>query len=224
MERILLFIFIILTFGCQKNSIDPPPPPGKATLVFPAPNAACTNGITITPATSSITFTWNASAYTDSYELTVRNLLTRATTTKEITTNQAMDTLLRNTPYSWTIKSKSATSTTVTQSDTSKFYIPGPAQGDVSPVPAALTSPVFNQRVSGSTVNLTWMGEDFDNDIAGYDVYFGTAAAPPLYQNNVTNMYLNNVPVTSGTYYWKVVTRDTEGNTSSSDVYMFVVD
>ncbi|SFD80194.1 hypothetical protein SAMN05518672_103273 [Chitinophaga sp. CF118] len=87
-----------------------------------------------------------------------------------------------------------------------------------------MTSPTFNQSVSGSTINLTWTGDDIDNDIAGYDVYFGTTYTAPLYQSNVSNMYLNSIAITSGTtYYWKVVTHDTKGNTSTSDVYTFIV-
>jgi hypothetical protein len=99
----------------------------------------------------------------------------------------------------------------------------GPAARFYSPFPAALTAPTFGQSVSGSTINLTWSGEDIDNDIVEYDVYLGAATSPPLYQGNVSNMFLNNVPVTAGIYYWKVVTHDSQENTATSDIYNFQV-
>lgn len=221
MKRI--FIFLLLFVSCKKNNTDPPAP-GKVTLVFPAKNSACTTGSQVTDSTSSVTFTWKISPNTESYELTVRNLLTRVTTSKVITTNQATDTLLIKTPYSWFIKSMSATSTTGTPSDTFKFYMSAPGESNYSPFPATLISPTFNQIVSGGTVNLTWTGKDVDDDIAGYDVYFGTAYIAPLYKSNVSNMHLNSIPVTSGkTYYWKVSTRDKLGNIATSDLYKFTV-
>jgi hypothetical protein len=220
MKRIL--IFLLLSVSCNKNSSDLPPVPGKATLVFPAKNSACTTGNSVTDSSSSVTFTWNTPLHTESYELTVKNLLTRVTTTKVITTNQATDTLLLKTPYSWIIKSMSTTSATVTESDISKFYMSGPGESNYSPFPAALTSPTFNQVVSGGTINLTWTAEDIDNDIAGYDVYFGKTYTPPLYKDKINKMYLNSVPIISGkTYYWRIVTSDKLGNTATSDLYKF---
>ena len=228
MKRI--FICLLLFAGCKKGStpvtpVPPVPAPGKATLVYPALNAACTGGSILTDSTSTIVFTWNASANTELYELTVRNLLTRAITTRVVTTNKATDTLILKTPYSWTVKSMSTASTVATQSDTFKFYMSGPGENHYSPFPAALTSPIFNQHVAAGNINLTWTGGDADNDIADYDVYFGAFATPPLYKSKVSDMHLNGITVASGqTYYWKVVTHDTQGNASVSDIYKFTAD
>jgi hypothetical protein len=78
--------------------------------------------------------------------------------------------------------------------------------------------------VSGGMVNLTWTGNDVDKDIVSYDVYFGTVTTPSLFKAGVTEMSLSNVPVTSGsTYFWRVVSKDSLGNTSQSGLYQFKV-
>jgi hypothetical protein len=63
-----------------------------------------------------------------------------------------------------------------------------------------------------------------DNDIAGYDVYFGANPSPALYQGNLAPTVTTlSVTVTTNTYYWKVITKDGKGNSSDSGVFKFVV-
>lgn len=95
-----------------------------------------------------------------------------------------------------------------------------------TPFPATITAPLFGAKVTASagSVSLTWSGSDVDNDIVGYDVYLGTAAIPPLYKTNITDSFLNNVSASSNTtYYWKVITKDSQGNTSDSGIFQFSV-
>jgi len=224
----VLLMLIVLIAGCSHGS-DPtptPPSPDKAVLTFPAQNAVCTSGTVISTTQTSVTLTWNASANTDSYEIDIKNLLTSAITVQTASANQLTMTLLRGTPYSWYVVSKSNSTTSTSQSDTWKFYVAGLGVTSYAPFPATITAPAFgvNVTATANTVNLTWTGSDVDNDIVGYDVYFGTATTPPLSKANVTDMFLNNVTVTSGTtYYWKVITKDSQGNTSDSGVYQFKV-
>ena len=122
--------------------------------------------------------------------------------------------------------SKSNSSTTTTQSDTWKFYNAGLGTVSHPPFPADNLSPAYGQNVTatGGTVNLTWTASDPDNDIAGYDVYFGTTATPTISKSNITDKFMNGVAVTSGiTYYWKIVSKDNQGNTSDSGVFQFKV-
>ncbi|MEP6612097.1 MAG: hypothetical protein ABJA76_09445 [Mucilaginibacter sp.] len=221
---VMLLSALVFSFGCHKDGHKIPP--AKATLTFPAQNALCTSGDVISATQSSIIFTWNASAATSSYEISVKNLLTAVVTVFSSSTNQVTATLLRNTPYSWYVVSKSTTTTVTAQSDTWKFYLAGAGVTSYSPFPATITAPIFGLNLSAGTtaVNLTWTGSDVDNDLATYDVYFGTASNPPLLKSGVTNMFLNAVPLTAGnTYYWKVITKDSQGNTSDSGVYKFKV-
>lgn len=217
-----------MTTGCggKHNDLRPVLPPAKATLLSPAQNEACTTGRVISDTQSSITFTWEASDNTDSYELDIKNLLTRAVTTQTTTNVQLVVTLTRDTPYSWYIVSKSSQARAKAQSDTWKFYNAGLGTVSYTPFPAEITAPAFGQNVTASsgTITLTWLGNSVEGDITGYDVYFGTISTPPLLKGGVTDMFLDNVRVTSGsTYYWKVITKSSTGSTSDSGLSQFVV-
>jgi hypothetical protein len=94
-----------------------------------------------------------------------------------------------------------------------------------APFPADNLIPSLGQTISSTNnkVTLSWTAIDIDNDIAGYDVYFGTLSVPALYKKNLTTPVLD-VAVTPATkYYWKVITKDAVGNTSESDVIQFTV-
>jgi hypothetical protein len=226
---ILVLLSACLLLGCGKHSNNNPAPandPGQATLTFPLQNSSCTTGTVLSNTQSSITFNWLASANTESYEIDIKNLLTNTTTSQTATNNQLTVSLSRNTPYSWYVVSKSSQSTKTAQSAVWKFYNSGLGATSHPPFPADLTAPGLAQNVTATSnaINLTWGGSDADNDITDYDVYFGTAATPPLLKSGVTDMFLNNVSVTSvTTYYWKIVTKDSQGNTSDSDIYQFKV-
>jgi len=241
MKQLLIILSLALIIsGCGKSGSDNPTPtpaptptptptvpaPGVATLSLPAQNAACTTGTVTSSTQSTISFTWTASVNTDSYELDLKNLLDNSITTQSTVQTSLTLALSRNTPYSWYIVSKSSKTTVSTQSDTWKFYNAGPGVVSYAPFPADITSPTFGQQVTASsgTINLTWTGSSVDNNIAGYTVYFGTSSTPPLLQNGVTSMFLNGVSVKSGTtYYWKIITNDSNGNTSDSGTYQFSV-
>lgn len=75
-------------------------------------------------------------------------------------------------------------------------------------------------------MTLRWKGADVDNDISTYDVYFGTDANPPVIQTKLpaTTSSIADVTVVAGTkYFWRVVTKDAKGNSSSSEIFQFTV-
>jgi len=239
--RKLILIFSLAILGCGKTNTTLDTggggngggtgtqtiTPGKSILLFPAQNSVCTTGTSVSSTQTSVTFTWNASENTDSYELDIENLLTKAITTQTYTATSTTVTLLNATPYAWTIISKTSKNTSsVTSSDVWKFYVSGPGVVYYAPFPATIVSPVFNQTVTASNgmTNLTWLGSDPDNDIKNYDIYLGTSSTNlTLYKAGVTDMFLNAVPVSSTTYYWKVLTNDSKGNITDSGVYQFTV-
>ena len=57
-------------------------PPGKATLTAPANNKTCETGTSVTATQSEVTFTWGASANTNTYDLKITNLSTNEVTNK----------------------------------------------------------------------------------------------------------------------------------------------
>jgi len=224
MKRILTLITILALASCGKKT--PAPAPGVATLSAPLKDQPCLTGTIVSATESSVAFSWNASTNTNQYDLTITNLLTKAATTQTISSTSATVKLLRNTPYSWYISSKSNKSSVVTKSDTWKFYNAGPGVVTYAPFPAEITAPAFGAIISPGTtkVNLTWKGSSVSSNIVAYDVYFGPSGNPDLFRNHITDTFVNDVTVGANTtYYWRVVTIDANGNISDSGTYNFFV-
>jgi len=227
MKNYCLIFIIVLLAGCTSDVFTPQPLlPVKAALTFPAKDAICTTGTVLSATQSNITFTWNTAANTTSYDFTLKNLITAAIITQTTTNTQLTVNLLRNTPYSWYVTSKSTKTNETAQSEVWKFYNSGPATVSYPPFPADIISPVMGQNINATNgkINLTWAGNDVDNDITSYEVYFGDTTIPPLLQANLTTPVLNNVNVVPGkTYYWKIVTKDAAGNMSTSSLSQFSI-
>ena len=235
MKRILIAILVISTVACKKGKTSSPeekptPPasaPVQAILVAPASNAPCTEGQVVSATVSTVQFSWNAAAHTESYEVYVKNLLTNTTSTHSTTATQLSVSLNRGTPYSWYVVSKSGKIATTAQSNTWKFYNAGEGTVSYAPYPADQLVPLTGTSVTAvnGKISLSWVGEDADNDITAYDVYLGTAATNMLkIKEGVTTSVANDIAVSSGsTYYWKVNTKDSKGNTSSTEVHNFKV-
>jgi len=223
---IAIMMFALVFWGCSGKKDDPTPvtpSPAAAVLDIPAQNSVCTTGTIVNATQSTVSFTWKAAANTDSYDLIITNLLTGTSTTQNFAVTQASVTLLRNTPYSWYVTSKANATAVTTRSDTWKFYNSGPGTVTYAPFPAAITSPTFGQAITGTSVNLTWTGSSVTTTTTlTYDVYFGNTVTPALLKSGLTDMFLNNVSIVAGnTYYWKIITKDTQGNSSDSGIYQF---
>ena len=96
------------------------------------------------------------------------------------------------------------------------------------PFPAVIIAPgpgsVVFEDVNNE-IELQWSGTDLDGDIESYDIYFSTENPPNvLIATSRANETSLKVSVISGTvYYWKVITRDTEGNMSDTGTFDFKV-
>lgn len=224
-NHLLLCLLGLALLSCKKPTketvIDPPT---KASLSLPNNNEACTNGTIISTTLSSIVFKWTASKNAESYDLTIKNLETNVTTTQTTSALELPVQLTKNTPYSWFVTAKSSKISTTAQSDVWKFYNAGEALSFYAPFPAEMVTPKMAQRVTSvaGKITLDWIGGDVDNDISNYDIYFGTTATPALIKATQVDSALPDVVVNANTtYYWKVITRDSKGNTSDSGVYIF---
>lgn len=219
-------IFVVVLFGfvllaCSKSD---PSPPEAASLVFPEQNSECTTGIDKSETTSEVEFRWQAANNTETYQLRATQLLTNVTKTTTTSATSASLTIDKGAPYSWQIISRNTQTDVSVASATWRFYNAG-TQTTYAPFPAAIEAPSSGESVpidNNGEVTLSWSGADVENDITGYDIYHSTINPPAtLAVSTLVGTTDVQIDVTAGTYYWKVITKDREGNTSDSGVYSY---
>ena len=90
MKNYILVIgcFILLGWGCKKKKA--PEPPAQAFLIFPLKSSECNTGNDVDDNLTEVTFRWDLSKYTESYELRVNNLITNITQTIAIKKTSAV--------------------------------------------------------------------------------------------------------------------------------------
>ena len=241
---ILSFVLIISCSAEDDSGTSTPPPttqqpkpepapsvpaPGKSSLSAPENNEVCYEGEAVDASNSAVTFSWDASSDTDSYDLQITNQETNQTQTESgITATSKAVTLATDVSYSWKVVSKANDTNDTTSSDTWQFYLAGDGQENYAPFPATILSPTSGAAVDASNglVTLSWEGNDPDEgDSLTYTIYFDEVDGlqdPQTANTNITDTSLE-VEVESGTtYYWRVKTSD--GTSSSFTlVYSFVV-
>lgn len=228
-----IFVFaIVLIVACgggDDNNPNPAPDPdpvatpSAATLVFPDNNEECNEGVVINDIQSTVTFEWNTSQNTDNYEVNLRNLNTNSSFTTNSNTNSADITLGRGVPYEWFVVSKANGTNATATSSTWKFYNQGPGVENYAPFPAEAIYPGRGEAIVNSgTVQLEWSGSDVDNDITEYDVLFGTETDPANVLGTTSDSILE-ATITTGVYYWRVISKDSQGNSSESEIFEFSV-
>jgi hypothetical protein len=130
-------------------------------------------------------------------------------------------------PYSWVVITRNAETQDSASSEEWLFYNAG-SRTTHPPFPAQPVSPLSGSTVTpdlNNEVGLEWSGADVDIDIEGYDVYLSTET-PPIDLASVSPIRSTNLKVTvsaSSVYYWRVVTTDSEGNSSDSGIFSFKV-
>ena len=201
-------------------------PPGKPTLTFPANNKTCETGTSVSDTQSEVTFTWGASADTNTYDLSITNLNTSIAINKTgVSTTTTKSTLNKGVPYSWYITSKSTASTTTTKSDAWKFYLAGTGVVNYAPFSADLKTPTSGSTVTrdgDGKVAFTWDGSDPDTgDTLKYTLYVDTTDGKQTPETGLSNLTAKTASVAleaATTYYWRVKTSDGI-NSSYSIVY-----
>ena len=223
MRRIVMLLAGLSLMACGKDS--PPKAPEAALLVFPEQNSECTTGIDLNTTTSQVEFRWQEARFTDSYELQVTNISSGVTQTTTTTGLSALRPLEKGALYRWIIVTRSNKTEDVGTSQTWFFYNAG-TETTYAPFPAEIVSPASGASVIrdiNNEISLEWNGADVDNDIAGYEIYLDEVN-PPTTLIATPSVSLNTLKVSvapNTVYYWKVITRDRENNTSDSGVYSF---
>ena len=119
---ILSFVLIVSCSAEDDSGTSTPPPttqqppptptpqvpaPGKSGLSAPENNEICYEGEEVDDTNSSVTFSWEASSDTDSYDLQITNQETNQTQTESgITSTSKAVTLATDVSYSWKVVSK----------------------------------------------------------------------------------------------------------------------
>lgn len=228
MKKVTFYIYIIFVFFACNSGDDnvAEDNPTVVDLIFPFENSECIGGTDTTETESTILFEWSASLYADDYELNIKNLATSDSTSHNTTDLSVSVTLKRSTPYAWYVIAKSNSVDASAKSAIWRFYNAGEALIHHVPFPAEIVSPAMAEHITpaASTISLQWIGSDIDNDIVGYDIYFGTTSPPDKIETDFTETILNELSILANTiYYWKIVTKDAQGNSSDSDVYQFKI-
>jgi len=224
---ITFFSLALILSSCGDGSDDPETPdpvaaPQATTLVFPENNTECNEGVIINDNTSRVTFRWNVSENTDSYEVTVTNLNSNTSTNVNSTTEQSDITIDRGTPYEWFVTSMANGTSVTAISPTFRFYNQGPGIENYAPFPADAVNPRRGSTITNTTaVTLEWIGSDIDNDIIEYEVFLDTNSTPTTSIGVISNQQLETNISSNTTYYWRVVSIDSGGNTSQSEIFQF---
>ena len=235
-QRILLLPVTLFFVACSSSSsggdddTPPTPPmvasPSSAILIFPEDDTECNTGEIINDSQSNVTFEWNASENTDSYVVNLTNLNTNSTTQVSVTTNEATISIERGVPYEWMVTSRASGTTESANSLAWRFYNEGPGVENYAPFPAEAISPSrgANFPSSQTSITLEWDTSDVDNDIAEFEVILDTNIDPTNSLGTTTDKILTDISVVSNTtYYWKVITKDDNENTSISEIFQFKI-
>lgn len=218
---------ILIGFCLASCGKDDPAGPEAARLLFPQQNSECTTGVDLNATTSEVEFLWQKAAHTDTYELRVTGSLNGITQTVSTSELSASLPLEKGAPYNWVVVSRNDETQEFATSATFQFYNAG-AVRSYAPFPAALLSPQSGETVFrdiNKEVVLEWAGADVDDDITGYELYFDTVNPPEnLLSEPTASTTSSKVKVeVNTTYFWKLITIDSEGNRSESGVYGFKV-
>ena len=203
------------------------PSPGKSSLSAPENNEVCYEGEEVDDSNSEVTFSWDASSDTDSYDLVITNQETSQSQTESgITSTSKAVTLATDVSYSWKIVSKANDTSDTTDSDTWQFYLAGDGQENYAPFPATILSPTSGAAVdtNNGSITLSWEGNDPDEgDSLTYTIYFDEVDGlqDPIEEDS-SETELEVSVESRTTYYWRVKTSD--GKSSSFTlVYSFIV-
>ena len=218
---LILTVFSIQSCGIDLDVLEYSQNSSNIVLLFPENEMECTEGIIISNTESELTFEWNDANFNSPYILHLTNISNGQTKMIESETTELAIILDRGISYSWYV-----TGTSNTSSEIWNFYNAGPGLESAIPLPAEAISPVSGASISqtSTSVNLIWKSEDSDEDIVGHDLYFGESTDPEIYSTDITETRINEIPVKAGkTYYWKIVTKDSIGNESTSAIFSFSV-
>ncbi len=220
----LQYIFIILTLTIQScgggdDAAGPNPNPNPGTdlslgdfeLIFPINNTICTEGTEVSETTTSIPFRWSVSENATSYKIEVINSSNGDKTENTATTNSTNIDLPKGTQFTWNVIAI-LDSDSKPSKENWNFYSEGITVSNHVPFPAKIT---LQDNKDGS-INVSWTSTDLDNDIDMYEVFLQEGTNRTLIAETKETV-INGVRISYDTIYsLEVITKDKQGNSSSS--------
>tara|TARA_B100000787_G_C16187473_1_gene295517 strand:- start:203 stop:877 length:675 start_codon:yes stop_codon:yes gene_type:complete len=220
--RYIAFFLLSVFFSCGP---DPIPVPEPSLLLAPSNLNTCNSATRINDLERQVRFQWTATLNTESYNLVVQNTLTgeQQTITTYLLTESIV--LTSGTPYQWYVISKSSLTLAEGKSSIWHFYLEGNPQESHFPFPAILLVPSDELIVSLNASNaftFEWEGNDLDNDIQRYDFYLGTSSSSLNKEREaITSQQVTLVLIPNTIYFWQIISKDLQGNQSTSEIYQF---
>ena len=220
--RYIAFFLLSVFFSCGP---DPIPVPEPSLLLAPSNLNTCNSATRINDLERQVRFQWTATLNTESYNLVVQNTLTgeQQTITTYLLTESIV--LTSGTPYQWYVISKSSLTLAEGKSSIWHFYLEGNPQESHFPFPAILLVPSDESIVSLNASNaftFEWEGNDLDNDIQRYDFYLGTSSSSLNKEREaITSQQVTLVLIPNTIYFWQIISKDLQGNRSTSEIYQF---
>ena len=221
MKRFIVIITFIL-FQCSK---DQTLEPDSVFLISPTNQDNCSSSIIIDESKSQVDFSWSQSLNTDQYEIVVENQSNNLQLKKISLENNTSLILDRGINYSWWVISRSNKSSITAKSLIWQFYLEGPSIIEHIPFSAVLFSPQNEEQINLNNQNkyiFKWSGSDLDDDIDFYVIYIGNSIDEmEIIENNIKSQEVELELQKQKTYYWKILSVDSKGNSSSSQIYSF---
>jgi hypothetical protein len=201
--------------------------PGVSSLSLPENDKACEGG-EVNGDVAAVSFSWEAAENTDLYDIVLTNNSSGTSTTySDIEGTETSLELERAQAYTWKVVAKNCANSS--SSDEWQFYLAGEAEQNASPFAATAVSPSPGATVSPTDgkVTVQWEATDPDEDALTYTLIVSTSET--FEEGDATTTFADlseasqQVEVSEGIYYWKVVAAD-ESISVTSDVFSFRVE
>ena len=221
----ILSTMVIFLVSCSGETT--PSDPSIPSLLAPANNEPCLDGVSINDSQSTVSFSWSAATDAVTYDVEVEQLLLNTKQSYSATTNELDITLNKAVPYRWKVIANGEPGTTSSESEPWKFYLAGNGAVNYAPFPPELLTPRSASTISvvEGLIPLSWNCNDMENDLATFEVYMDTNNASTqvtvvTYVGETTEIEVSAEP--GNIYYWKIIAIDSDENKSSSGVYSFI--
>lgn len=228
MKNILyITLFCALIVGCSgggdEEISEENTAPSVPSLIFPVNNQLCTE--------TNLNLQWEASI--DNEGDTVEYVLQIATDAgiteifheSTFSANSKELNFERGVNYYWRVKAKDSQQANSDYSSVNSFYSEGVGSENHIPFSPSLVAPSKGSSIAAGSVKLEWDATDLDtNDVLSYDVFVGNSSVSLQSEaTDISNKFINTTLNTSGTYYWRVDVKDSNGGVTIGQVWEFTI-